>query len=128
MDAYRQYWEYLEGQSAAEKTALIDSIKRLIAAGKLPPSTKVKCPPSINKNKTDTIIDNAALTAAQRKLAENNVAHAAEVGKLNGQIAAQKKWKKQRNISYGINAFFLLAIGAAAYLRYKKKIIPLPRN
>lgn len=124
--ANRQYWEWVENESALERKVLADSIAAMIARGQKPPSTKFRCPPSIHSVRVDTVESTAKLEAANRLNNELRVRFASDiVARSEKQKRTDLKLKNrtsQRNYSFGLNAALIALIGGAIYLKSKRKI------
>jgi hypothetical protein len=124
---YTEFWEGVSTENEKERKALADTIAAMLARGEKPPTKYVRCPPSIIRHTTDTIVNKAAEEAAIRRLRELEIKHAADMSKRESK-AAQDATKigrrtKQRNSLLFINLGLLAAIGGAIYLKMKKRVI-----
>jgi hypothetical protein len=124
---YTEFWEGVSTENEKERQALADTIAAMLARGEKPPTKYVRCPPSIIRHTTDTIVNKAAEEAANRRLRELEIKYAAEMSKRDAKEVADSakigRRTKQRNSLFFINLGLLAAIGGAIYLKMKKRVI-----
>jgi len=124
---YTEFWEGVSTENEKERKALSDTIAAMLARGEKPPTKYVRCPPSIIKYRTDTIINKAAEEAANRRLRELEIKYATDMAKMKAKAAQDAatiaRRTKQRNSLFFINLGLLVAVSGAIYLKMKKQII-----
>ncbi len=124
---YTEFWEGVSTENEKERKALADTLAAMLARGEKPPTKYVRCPPSIIRHTTDTIVNKAAEEAAIRRLRELEIKYAADIANRDAKSAADAtkiaRRTKQRNSLFFINLGLLASIGGAIYLKIKKRSI-----